>query len=180
VTTTDYITYTALFAVILATQLGTRRPSINRLLVPVLIVAGIGFKYLRNLPSGSTSHLLELAGLGAGVLFGLASIPLFHVAKDKLSGGLVTRAGVAYAALWVSALAMRLVFAYGSSHWFHGAVAGFSMSERVPAATYGSAFVLMVLAMIVVRTAAVLVRARRAGADLRLSDSKLLRRLARA
>jgi hypothetical protein len=179
-TTTAYITYTALFAFILATQLGTRRPSLDRLILPVAVVTAIGFKYLRGLPSGTTSHLLELAGVAAGVAFGLASIPLFRVAKDKVTGGLVTRAGVAYAALWIGALMIRLVFAYGSSHWFHQAVASFSMSERVPAATYASAFVLMVLTMIIVRTAAVIVRARRAGADLKLSDSKLLRRLVRA
>jgi hypothetical protein len=175
--TVDYITYTALFAVILATQLGTRHPSFDRLLIPVLIVGGIGFKYLKNLPGGQTSHLLELAGLGAGVLFGLAAIPLFRVSKDAKTGRLVTRAAYAYAALWLTALAMRLVFAYGSTHWFHSAVASFSIANHVPQNTYAAAFVLMVLTMIVIRTTAVLIRGHRAGADLQLADSKLLRRL---
>jgi hypothetical protein len=176
----DYITYTALFAVILATQLGTRHPSIDRLLIPVLIVGGIGFKYLKNLPAGTTPHLLELAGLAAGILFGLAAIPLFRVAKDPENGRLVTRAAAAYPALWLTALAMRLVFAYGSSHWFHSDIASFSITNHVPQNTYAAAFVLMVLTMIVIRTAAVLVRGHQAGADLRLADSRLLRHLNRA
>src|SRR5215469_2086453 len=153
--TSDYITYTALFVAILATQLGTRHPTLDRLLLPVVIVGGIGFKYLRALPSGSTAHLLELGGVAAGVAFGLASIPLFKVGKDA-AGRLVTRSGVAYGALWISALVGRLAFAYGSTHWFHGALVSFSIANRVAPATYGSAFVLMVLTMIAIRTAAVL------------------------
>src|SRR5215469_13299795 len=82
VSTADYITYTALFAFILATQLGRRTPTLDRLVLPVLIVAGIGFKYLQNLPSGTVSHLIELAGIGAGVLFGVASTKLVAVNKD--------------------------------------------------------------------------------------------------
>jgi hypothetical protein len=52
-----------------------------------------------------------------------------------------------------------------------------SATNHVPAATYATAFVLMVLAMITIRTVAVIARAHQAGADLRLSDSKRLRRL---
>ena len=129
--TSDYITYTALFVAILATQLGTRRPTIDRLLMPVLIVVAIGFKYLRALPSGSTAHLLELGGVAVGVLFGVASIPLFKVAKNA-AGCVVTRSGAAYAALWISALAGRLVFAFGSTHWFHGALVSFSIGTASP------------------------------------------------
>ena len=70
--TADYITYTALFTSILATQLGRRTPTLDRLILPVLIVGAIGFKYLAHLPTGSTDHLLA-AGIGIGILFGLAS-----------------------------------------------------------------------------------------------------------
>jgi hypothetical protein len=174
--TSDYLTYTALFAAILGTQLGTRHPSLDRLLLPVLIVGAIGFRHLGALPGGPTSHLLELAGLGTGVVFGLASIPLFAVGKDG-RGRLTTTAGLAYAALWLSALAARLAFAYGSSHWFHGALVSFSVANHVPAATYAAAFVLMALMMVAIRTAAVLVRSRRIGAELKVADSRLLRRL---
>ena len=109
-TRSDNLTYTALFAAILATQLGTRHPSLDRVLLPVVIVGAIGFGSLHSLPGGPTSHLLELAGLGAGLVFGLASIPLFRVGKDE-RGRLTTTAGAAYAALWLAALAARLAFA---------------------------------------------------------------------
>jgi hypothetical protein len=180
VSTADYITYTALFLFILATQLGRRTPTLDRLLLPVLIVAGIGFKYLQNLPSGTVSHLLELAGIGAGVLFGVASTMLVVVGKDKQTGRLITTAGWQYAAVWTAALAARMLFAYGSTHWFHSALAQFSIANHVAPATYGTFFVLMVLTMITVRTISVIARGRRQGADLGVSDSRIARRLIRA
>jgi hypothetical protein len=74
-TRSDNLTYTALFAAILATQLGTRHPSLDRLLLPVAIVGAVGFRYLRSLPVGATGHLLELAGLGAGIVSAASSPP---------------------------------------------------------------------------------------------------------
>lgn len=178
--TADYITYTALFIFILATQLGRRTPTLDRLLLPVLIVGGIGFKYLQSLPSGTVSHLLELAGLGAGVVFGLASISLVRVETDTGTGRAVTRAGWPYAAVWTVALAARMTFAYGSTHWFHAALAQFSAANHVAATTYATAFVVMVLTMITIRTISVIARGHQQGADLRVSESRLARRLLNA
>lgn len=178
--TADYITYTALFVFILATQLGRRTPTLDRLILPILIVGGIGFTYLTNLPSGAVSHLLELAGLGAGILFGLGSIALVKVTKDRRTGRAVTTAGWSYAALWIVALVARLGFAFGSTHWFHSALAQFSIVNHVAPSTFGTAFVLMVLAMITIRTVGVIVRARSQGADLKAGESRLLRRLTHA
>ncbi|MBO8187266.1 hypothetical protein [Streptomyces spirodelae] len=175
----DYLLYTGLFLVILATQLGTRRPDARRLLLPVAIVAGVGFKYLKEIPPGSTAHLIEAAGLAVGLLFGLASIALIQVRRDPADSRLVTVAGWPYAALWTAAMVLRLGFAYGSTHWFGHALATFSTRHQVPAATYGTAFVLMVLAMITVRTVGVLVRARLAGATVDLGALRIARRVAR-
>ncbi|MBF9070686.1 hypothetical protein [Streptacidiphilus fuscans] len=175
----DYLLYTALFVAILFTQLGTRRPDGKRLLLPVAVVAGIGFKYLKDMPSGTTAHLIEAAGLGAGLLFGIASVAMIKVRRDPADNRLVTVAGWPYAALWTAALVLRLGFAYGSTHWFTHDLAQFSIQNHVPGATYGTAFVLMVLAMITVRTVGVVVRGRSAGASIDFSGLKLARRLAR-
>ena len=178
--TADYITYTALFIFILATQLGRRTPTLDRLLLPVLIVGGIGFKYLHNLPAGTVSHLIELAGVGAGVLFGLASTRLVRVGKDMDTGRVVTTAGWPYAVVWTVALAARMLFAFGSTHWFHSALDQFSIANDVAPATYGTFFVLMVLTMITLRTISVIARGRQQGADLGLSESRIARHLIHA
>ncbi|MGY1436940.1 hypothetical protein [Streptomyces reniochalinae] len=175
----DYLLYTGVFVAILATQLGTRRPDARRLLLPVAIVAGVGFKYLKEIPAGSTAHLIEGAGLVLGLLFGAASIALIEVRRDPADSRLVTVAGWPYAALWTLAMALRMGFAYGSTHWFTHALASFSMRHHVPAATYGTAFVLMVLAMIAVRTVGVLVRARLVGATVDFGALGIARRFAR-
>jgi hypothetical protein len=157
--------------VILATQLGRREPDAKRLIMPLVLVGAVGFKYVRHLPSGSVSHLLELGGVLVGVAFGLASIALVKVERNPVNGKPVTNAGWGYAAVWTAALAGRLAFAYGSTHWFEGSLAGFSMTHHVPGATYGAAFVLMVVAMIAVRTIGIVVRANQAGAPVGFSQA---------
>jgi hypothetical protein len=164
-TTADYITFIGLFVVVLATQLGRRPVSARKLILPLVVVGGIGAKYLRVLPSGSMSHVLELGGLVAGAAFGLASVALIKVERDPASGQSVTRAGWGYATVWTAALAARLAFAYGSTHWFASPLAAFSVAHHVPGTAYATAFVLMVLSMIAVRTLAVIIRSRRVGAS---------------
>jgi hypothetical protein len=177
VSTADYITYTLLFTSILATQLGRRTPTLHRLILPVLIVTAIGLKYLTNLPAGTASHLIEAAGVAAGLLFGLASTRLVNVTKDPGTGRAVTTAGWAYAAVWTTALAARLAFAYGSTHWFHTALTQFSTTNHIAPATYATFFVLMVLTMIAVRTATVIHRAHHQGANLNTRESRIARHL---
>ena len=177
--TSDYLLYTGLFIAILATQLGTRRPDAKRLLLPVAIVAGVGFKYLRTMPSGTTPRLLEIAGAAVWLLFGLGAVALIKVRRDGADGRLITIAGWPYAALWTLALALRIGFAYGSTHQFKTQIARFSIDHHVPADTYGTAFVLMVLTMIVVRTAGVYLRAKTVGATIETGNLRIARRLAR-
>ena len=49
----------------------------------------------------------------------------------------------------------------------------------MPSATYGTAFVVMVLTMIVVRTVAVVMRGRASGASIDFKDLRIARRFAR-
>ena len=131
------------------------------------------------MPSGATAHLLELAGFAAGLLFGIAAVGLVRVSRDAADGRLVTGASWPYAAVWVLALLLRLGFAYGSQHWFTQPLASFSVAHHVPSATYGTAFVIMVRTMIVIRAAAVILRGRAAGASISFTGLGVARRLAR-
>jgi hypothetical protein len=58
-------------------------------------------------------------------------------------------------------------------------IASFSAAHHVPSATYGTAFVIMVLTMIVVRTIGVILRGRAAGASISFQELRIARRLAR-
>jgi hypothetical protein len=179
--TADYLTYIGLFVFVLATQLGHRQITTRKLVMPLVLVGGIAAKYLVHLPASSMSHLLELGGLAVGLLFGLASIALVKVSADPATGRPTTTAGFGYAAVWSIALAARMAFAYGSTHWFAGPLAAFSAAHHVPGSAYAAAFVLMVLTMIAVRSAAITIRTHAAGAPVdwnQLTQKGIGRRIA--
>lgn len=73
-----------------------------------------------------------------------------------------------------------MAFAYGSTHWFHAALAQFSINNDVAAAAHGTFFVLTVLTMIVTRTISVIHRAHQQRADLAASESRIARRFIHA
>jgi hypothetical protein len=104
--------------------------------------------------------------VAVGLIFGLASVALVKVWCDPASGRPYTRAGFGYAAVWTVALAGRMAFAYGSTHWFAGPLAAFSVANHVPDTTYAAAFVLIVLTMTAVRSAGVAIRSHHGGAPL--------------
>ena len=168
--TSDYFLYIGLFVFILATQLGRREPNGQRLILPVVIVAAVGYKHLTGIPGATTAQLLVWGGVLVGVLFGVGSLLLIRVEKNPTTGRLVTIAGWPYAALWSVALLARLGFAFGSTHWFRSELGGFSLEHHVPGSTYGDAFVLWVLVMIVVRTLWVVGRGKAIGAKIDFSE----------
>jgi hypothetical protein len=87
-------------------------------------------------------------------VLGLVAAALVHVERDS-RGRLVMRAGVAYAALWIAVIGGRCAFAYGADHWFPRAIGEFSMRHSITGAdAWTAAFILMALAMVVVRVAA--------------------------
>jgi hypothetical protein len=170
VSTGQYILFIGLFVFVVGTQVGRRMPNAQRLIIPVVIVAAFGFKYLKDFPSGGTGQLLVLGGVALGIVFGLLSLVMIRVEKDPATGRLVTIAGLSYVTLWTVALVARLGFAYGSTHWFRSDLASFSVQHHVPGTAYATAFVLWVLMMIVIRTIGVLVRAHRVGAKIDFSE----------
>jgi hypothetical protein len=142
VSASQYILFIGLFAFIVATQVGRREPSVQRLIIPLVIVGVFGFKYLKSFPSGGTALLLVAGGIALGVVFGLLALTMIRVEKDPTTGGLVTIAGLSYVVLWTIALVARLGFAFGSTHWFKSDLASFSAQHHVPSDTYATAFVL--------------------------------------
>ncbi len=152
--TTQYLLNAGLLAFVLWANLGTRTVSRTRFTLPLLLVAVAGAVFLRDIPTAGHDVGLEVTGAAAGGLLGLVAAALVRVQRDA-AGRLVMRAGTAYAALWVAVIGGRCVFAYGAQHWFPAAIGRFSMSHQITGAdAWTAAFVLMALAMVVVRVAA--------------------------
>jgi hypothetical protein len=160
-TTTQLALNAALLLFVLGTNLGTRVVTARRLVLPLVLVVVAGAAFLRDVPTIGGDLGLEIAGTVTGALLGLAAAYLMRV-RRAATGEIVTRAGLAYAALWVAVVGGRVAFAYSAEGWAARPVVEFSVAHRITGADAWTAmFVLMALAMVVTRVAATAWRARR-------------------
>jgi hypothetical protein len=151
--TTQYLLNAGLLVFVLWANLGTRAVDRARFTLPLLLVAVAAGVFLRDVPTAGNDLGLELAGVAAGSVLGLVAAALVRVDRDA-TGRLVMRAGAAYAALWIAVIGGRCVFAYGADHWFGRQIGEFSMTHEITGAdVWTTAFILMALAMVVVRVA---------------------------
>ena len=152
--TTQYLLNAGLLAFVLWANAGTRTVSRVRFTLPLLLAAVAAAVFLRDVPTAGHDLRLEVAGVAVGAVLGLVAAALIRVHHDA-TGRLVMRAGTAYAVLWVAVIGARCVFAYGADHWFGRAIGEFSRAHEITGAdAWTAAFILMALAMVVVRVAA--------------------------
>jgi hypothetical protein len=75
-------------------------------------------------------------------------------------GRLVTRAGAAFAALWIAVVGGRIAFAYGADHVFGHAIATFSPAHAITSGdAWVAMFVLTAFGMVTGRLAVLAVQA---------------------
>ncbi|MEU9031157.1 hypothetical protein AB0D46_27325 [Streptomyces sp. NPDC048383] len=158
--------------IILSTDLGTRRITNMRLLRSIIAIAIVIALFVRTLPLNGNDPWLQLAGIGAGVVCGLIAAMLLPAHRGS-DGDVYTRGGIAYAIVWTLMSASRVVFAYGSEHWFPQGIIRFSIENELSGQdVYSNTFVFMALAMILTRTAVLLVKRRRLrGTQVAVTDS---------
>jgi hypothetical protein len=161
-TTGELLLNLGVLAFVLGTGLGTRALTRRRFRLPILLVVIVGFIFLRSVPTTGNDVgldvILGLVGLGLGVLAG----SLMAVRRDPTHGSLVTQAGAAYAAVWIAVIGGRILFAYGSDHWFSGGIGAFSRQHAITGASaFTAAFVIMAIAMVATRVAVTAVKTER-------------------
>jgi hypothetical protein len=160
--TTQYLLNLGLLAYILWANLGTRQITTTRLLLPLVVVAGVAAGFLGHVPTLGNDVALEATLSAAGALLGVLAGLLVSVRRNS-EGRLAMQAGAAYAALWVAVIGGRMLFAYGADHWYSRQIGELSMTHRITGAdAWTAAFVLMALAMVVTRVAVTAARARAA------------------
>jgi hypothetical protein len=81
-TTAEWILNCTLLGWVLLRNLGTRPVTRSTYLVPLAVVAVAAGIYLRDIPGDGNDHLLELAGIGAGVVFGFAATACTRLVHD--------------------------------------------------------------------------------------------------
>ncbi len=155
---------------VLATDLGpARKIGTMRLLRPVIAAAVIIPLFIQNPATHGTGLTVELAGTVAGLLVGLAAAALMGVYRSPQTGQPVSRAGVPYAILWIAVVAARAAFSYGSVHWFSRPLVSWAIANQVSVAAITDGLIFMAVAMVLVRTIGLRVRASRLPAPVALT-----------
>jgi hypothetical protein len=147
---------------VLTTDLGpARKIGRMRLLRPV-IAAGLIIPLFIDQPvTHGTGLAIEIAGVAAGVLAGLAAASLMQVYRSPQTGKPVSRASTPYALLWIVVVGARAAFSYGSVHWFHGPLVSWAIANQVTVAGITDGLIFMAVAMVLMRTLSLGVRASR-------------------
>lgn len=158
--TTQWILSIALLAWALLRNLGTRQVTRTTYLVPfALVVVAAGF-FLVPLPTAGNDLDLVVAFGAVGVLFGLAASAVTRLRQRD--GRLVATAGAGFASLWLVMIGGRIAFAEWASGSGARAVGTFSMDHAITGAdAWTAALVVMALGMVLARTVALALRARR-------------------
>ena len=131
---------------------GHRKIGPMRLLRPALLSAGIIPLFIDPVVTHGAGVAVELAGVAAGALGGLAAIALTRVYRSPRTGKPVSRAGWAYAALWTLVIGARAAFSYGAAHWFPAQLTAWCMAHQVTGGAITDGLIFMAVAMVLTRT----------------------------
>jgi hypothetical protein len=149
-------------ATVLATDLGpVRKIGPMRLLRPVIAAAVIVPLFVSRPVTHGTGLVVEIAGIIAGLLGGLAAVALIGVYRSRDTGKPVSSAGVPYAVLWTVIIGARAAFSYGAAHWFTVPLDSWAVTNQVTKAAITDGLIFMALAMVLIRTAGLGIRASR-------------------
>ena len=152
----------AVLAAVLHSDLGpARKIGPMRILRPLLIAAGIIPLFIDSPVTHGTGLSLELAGIAAGLLGGLAAVVLTQVYRSPRTAKPVSRATTPYALLWIVVIGARAAFSYGSYHWFPSQLDHWCAAHQVTGAAITDGLIFMAVAMLLTRTAGLAVRAAR-------------------
>jgi hypothetical protein len=152
----------AVLAAVLLSDLGpARKISHMRVLRPVIMAAVIIPLFVDKPVTNGTGLVVEVAGIAAGLLGGLAALALMGVYRSPETGQPVSRAGAPYATLWILVIAARAAFSYGGEHWFQTPLVSWAIANHVTLAAITDGLIFMAVAMVVVRAIGLGARASR-------------------
>ena len=145
---------------VLEADLGSRR-KVGRLRIarPLLMAGAIVPLYLKAFATHGTGLGLEVVGALAGLVAGVVAASLTHVYRSPETNKPLSRAGAAYAALWIAVIGARTAFSYGSVHWFNAPLGHWMMRHDVSVAVITDTLILMAVGMLLTRTVSLAARA---------------------
>ncbi|MGO4493747.1 hypothetical protein AB4Y86_16870 [Arthrobacter sp. 2YAF22_2] len=147
-TTAQWLLNLGLLVFILGSNLGTRTVTGRRLVLPLILALLAGFLLLSAAPASGNDTALAAIGACAGTALGIVA-GIFMRLERRSDGSVASRAGAAYALLWILVIGGRIGFAESAAGWASGAVRDFSISNHISGGeSWTAAFVVMALAMV--------------------------------
>ncbi len=153
-----------IFAVVMLTQFGRRANRTLSALRPILMVAAVGYAYLAGAPTDATSVRVYLAAVGVGLLFAAGAVAATRVEVECPTGQAFTVCGLGFVAVWLVAVAARLVFIWlvENNLWARNEFGTWMIGHHVDFAVIAPFFVIWALTMVLARVAVVQLRIRHA------------------
>ena len=142
----------------------TRKITTARLVRPFITAIVIIPFFFKGAATSGNGLLLEVAGILAGIALGVFAASLMRVFADPATGRPATRGGLPYCLFWVVIVAARLYFAYGAQHVFSQQLGEWLYTNHVTVDALTAAIIFFSVAMLLGRTGALALRARRLGA----------------
>ena len=158
-TTTIWIINLVVLAAVLEADLGHRKITRFRLIRPLVIAAVIAAFWISGVATSGTGLWVEAAGIGTGILLGIAAAALMRVYTGS-DGRPYSYAAIPYALLWVGVIGARLWFDYAAHHTFPVQLGTWMDANQLTKSALIDAFIFLALAMLLTRTASLAVRSR--------------------
>ncbi|MBV8217471.1 MAG: hypothetical protein JO325_03330 [Solirubrobacterales bacterium] len=162
-TLTDYL-INAMFLVVVARQARERELDRRSVIVPLGLALFVAQMYLHSIPTAGNDLVLVGLLAAVGLTLGIASGFATHVRAGE-NDRAVARVGWLAAALLVTGIGSRMVFAFAVSHGLRSDIASFSIAHHISASAWPTALVLMAICEVTTRIAIVQLRGRQATND---------------